>query len=211
MIAQLKKLRKWTRSRVGKARLKRLGRVSPCRIIIGTSGVRQNSWIPTDMEYLNLLNPTDWSAFFEPGSIDAILAEHVWEHLTEADALKAAENCFHYLKPGGYLRLAVPDGFHPDPVYIEATRPGGSGLGSDDHKVHYNYQSLSELLKKAGFTIEFLEYFDESGEFHFQDWDRNAGMVWRSKRFDERNQKGKLNYTSVILDARKGLPSNQDM
>lgn len=34
------------------------------------------------------------------------------------------------LKPGGYVRVAVPDGFHPDPAYIEMGRPGGYGTGS---------------------------------------------------------------------------------
>ena len=52
--------------------------------------------------------------YFNEGSIDAILAEHVWEHLAEEEGLAAAKCCYRYLRPGGYLRVAVPDGFHPD-------------------------------------------------------------------------------------------------
>jgi len=47
--------------------------------------------------------------------LDAILAEHVWEHLTKEEALIAALTCYRYIKNGGYLRVAVPDGPHPNP------------------------------------------------------------------------------------------------
>ena len=57
-------------------------------------------------------------------------------------------NCYEFLRPGGRLRIAVPDGFHPEPGYIEYVRPGGTGIGADDHKVLYNYQSLRKLLEK---------------------------------------------------------------
>ena len=207
MIAQLKKIRAWGRAKIGKARLKRLAGTQPCRIIIGTSGVDQRSWIPTDVEYLNMLKPEDWAAFFVPESIDAILAEHVWEHLTASDAVTAASNCFRYLKPGGYIRVAVPDGFHPDPSYIGWVKPGGSGLGSDDHKVLYDYHSFAQVFEKAGFETQLLEYFDESGKFHANEWDVQKGMVWRSQKFDERNLNGKLVYTSIIMDAWKDKSS----
>lgn len=43
------------------------------------------------------------------GLADAFLAEHVWEHLSLDDAHRATRNCQRYLRPGGRLRLAVPD------------------------------------------------------------------------------------------------------
>lgn len=45
----------------------------------------------------------------DDGLADAFVAEHVWEHLSLADAHRAAQNCHRYLRPGGRLRLAVPD------------------------------------------------------------------------------------------------------
>jgi predicted SAM-dependent methyltransferase len=51
-----------------------------------------------------------------------MLAEHVWEHLTEEEGLAAARACFKYLSPGGFLRVVVPDGLHPDPAYVEWSR-----------------------------------------------------------------------------------------
>ena len=150
-----------------------------------------------------MLHENDWRYFFDKNKIDAILAEHVWEHLNEKDGLLAAQNCFKFLRPGGYLRIAVPDGLNPNPEYINYVKPGGTGDGADDHKVLYNYQILSSMLEKAGFKVNLLEYFDEYGRFHAENWKPEDGMIRRSKRFDKRNTDGVLNYTSLIIDAVK--------
>ena len=132
-----------------------------------------------------------------------MLAEHVWEHLTIDQGLEAAQRCFEYLKPGGYLRVAVPDGFHPDELYRHRVRPGGSGAGADDHRVLYNHITLADIFEKAGFRVDLLEYFDSEGKFHFVDWNPEDGKINRSWRFDRRNEDGATNYTSIILDAYK--------
>ncbi len=144
--------------------------------------------------------------------MDAILAEHVWEHLDPGQGLAAARNCFVYLKPGGRVRAAVPDGLHPDPAYRAHVRPRAPGeeSGDPDHRVLYDHRSFAALFEGAGFEVELLEYHDESGRFHEVEWSLEAGMIHRSRRFDQRNAGGKLAYTSVILDARKprGGPSS---
>lgn len=173
------------------------------RIVVGSSGITPQDWIQTDIEYLNLLRPADWERFFCRNTLEAILGEHVWEHLSIEDGARAVAACYAYLRPGGYLRLAVPDGFNPDPAYREWVRPGGTGPGADDHKVLYTHESLARLLAEAGFQAELLEYFDATGKFHFTDWNPADGMIHRSRRFDERNRDGRLGYTSLIIDAHK--------
>ena len=137
------------------------------KIIIGASRRPIPGWIPSEAEFLNLLDSGTWEKFFKPCSINALLAEHVWEHLTEQEGLIAASNCFKYLKQGGYLRLAIPDGLHPSVEYIESVKVGGSGSGADDHKVVYTYKTIQALLEQAGFKVKLYEYFDESGKFHY--------------------------------------------
>lgn len=189
---------------VGRYRLrKRLAGTVSKKVVLGASGIYDVGWIPTEIEVLNVLNPDDWGDFFQPDSIDALLAEHVWEHFTLEEGLLAAKLCFAYLKPGGYLRVAVPDGLHPRPGYIEWVRVGGIGPGSASHKVLYTYRILSEVFERAGFQVRLYEYFDEAGTFHYQEWSPLDGTVHRSIRFDERNKDGKPNYTSIILDAIK--------
>ncbi len=177
--------------------------LSPRRIVIGASSAFDPGWIPTEIEALNILKEKDWERFFQPNSIDAMLAEHVWEHLTETEALQGAVLCRAYLKPGGYLRIAVPDGNHPDPEYIRWVRPGGSGAGASDHKILYTYRTLKQLFERAGFAVRFYEYFDEAGRFQFTEWSPEEGLIHRSKRFDKRNRDGRLRYTSIVLDAVK--------
>lgn len=192
------------RAFVGSRRLKRAVRSGgPLRIVVGSGGICQAGWIMTDRELLDLLRPRDWQAFFKTNSISAILAEHVWEHLTLAEGFAAAATCHDYLTPGGRLRIAVPDGFHPDPDYIELVRVGGSGAGAIDHKVLYNRDTLASLLVRAGFEVKLLEYFDAVGNFHATDWSPDDGLVRRSRRFDPRNHDGRLRYTSLIVEARK--------
>jgi predicted SAM-dependent methyltransferase len=195
--------RRWGSFR-GVRRLKRLAQKStPVRIVLGASGIFDVRWIPTDIGTLDILNERHWTRSFAENSIDAILAEHVWEHLSLEQGRHAARNCFRFLKPGGYLRVAVPDGFHPDPSYIEWVRVGGNGPGADDHKVLYTVDTFRDVFSSAGFEVEPLEYFDSAGVFHGTDWDPAGGTIHRSRRFDERNQDGRLAYTSIILDARK--------
>ena len=204
----LKRIRSAFRAAIGSYRLRHRLRAAPSiRIVIGSSGICDPGWIPTEIEFLNLLRVDDWQRHFQPGAIQAMLAEHVWEHLSPEDGLRAARTCLVYLAPGGYLRLAVPDGFHPDAAYRDAVKVGGTGSGADDHKVLYNWETLSALLSQAGFAVEPLEYFDTGGRFHFQNWDPASGMIRRSRRFDPRNQDGQLRYTSLIVDARKPPPA----
>ncbi len=176
---------------------------SDTKIIIGAGGTRLNHWIPTDYPIVDVTNAKSLALFFKPESIRALLAEHVWEHLSKENGMIAAQNCYKLLKPGGYFRVAVPDGYHPDPEYIDAVKPGGTGCGSDDHKILFNYKTLSDQLVTAGFELRLLEWFDENGEFHFENWSEDDGLIQRSTRFDERNKTNPTAYTSLIIDAIK--------
>lgn len=184
-------------------RVRRLGLRRPCRMVVGASGHFPPGWLCTEMETLNLLRPDDWAGIFDENSIDAILAEHVWEHLSETEGVVAARTCHRFLRPGGYVRAAVPDGWHPNANYIDSVRPGGSGAGADDHKVLYTCEAFERVFKEAGFTTKMLEYHDADGRFQFIDWDPRDGFIRRSRRFDPRNQGGSTKYTSIILDAVK--------
>ena len=173
-------------------------RAVPRRVVIGASGVFEAGWVPTDERQINLLRPETWRSYFEPDSIDALLAEHVWEHLTVDEGKAAAALCHRYLRPGGYLRVAVPDGLHPDRDYREYIKPGGVGGGSvGGHQVAYTYRQLKDVFESVGFRVRLLEYHDETGVLHATDWSPRQGMIHRSRQFDSRGA------ISIILDAEK--------
>jgi predicted SAM-dependent methyltransferase len=172
----------------------------PIRLSVGAGGIVHSGWISVDQCDLDVTCRDSWERFLGTARANAILAEHVWEHLSPADALAGARNCLRFLEPGGHFRIAVPDGFHPDPAYRRAVEPGGTGEGADDHRVLYDCETLTALLQEAGFHVRLLEYFDRDGRFHFNEWDPAEGMVRRSSRFDRRNDSRPLTYTSLIAD-----------
>ena len=173
------------------------------KIIIGSSKISYPGWVSTEKGFLDVTDRGDFECYWKPGSRAAFLAEHVLEHLNADGAKTACANCFKFLKHGGRMRIAVPDGFHPEPAYIELVKPGGTGVGAYDHRILYDYKSLRNILEEIGFSVELLEYWDESGCFHFREWDSKDGHISRSKRYDERNKEGELKYTSLIIDAIK--------
>lgn len=178
-------------------------RTPSLKVVLGAGPTSYPGWINTDIDTLDITNSASWKALFGRRRAAKLLAEHVWEHLTDTSTAQANSNCLTFLQTGGRLRLAVPDGFHPDPAYREHVRPGGTGPGADDHKILYNYKTMVGRLEQAGFQVILLEYWDEQGQFHFSDWSADDGYIDRSKRYDPRNQDGSLSYTSLIVDAVK--------
>jgi SAM-dependent methyltransferase len=60
---------------------------------------------PAHVRYLELTKPLPFADNFA----DAIYASHVWEHLYYGDALALTRECRRVLKPGGRLRVLVPN------------------------------------------------------------------------------------------------------
>ncbi|WP_245977382.1 class I SAM-dependent methyltransferase [Albibacterium indicum] len=172
------------------------------QIIIGSAKTKYENWLATNIESLDILKVSSFESLLGEKRVDRFLAEHVFEHIHYDDAIVGLKNCNRFMKPGGAIRIAVPDGFHPNPDYINMVKPGGYGWGSDDHKLLYTYESLSRVLEEAGFTVRLLEYYDEAGEFHYNDWKSEDGHVMRSMRYDKRFHEP-LGYSSLIVDGIK--------
>ncbi|MFS0779387.1 SAM-dependent methyltransferase [Neobacillus sp. 3P2-tot-E-2] len=177
------------------------------KVVIGAGEYNNNpGWIHTQEDELNLIDIHTWKGRFDEHSITAILAEHVWEHLTYEEGVNAAKLCFEFLKPSGYIRCAVPDGFFPNEEYQNIVKVGGPGPKDHpvaSHKIVHNYKTLSKMFESAGYKVNLLEYCDEYGNFHFNEWDGKDGVIFRSKRFDSRNQGDQLLFPSLIIDAIK--------
>lgn len=173
------------------------------KLVIGAGDlVYDSSWICTNQEEFDVERESDWKFYFDEVRATHLLAEHVWEHLRQPDLVNGL--AFNYLKVGGRLRIAVPDGFHPSKDYINHVKPGGIGAGADDHKYLWNYKTLRDSLEKAGFCVILVEYWDELGNFNTPvTWSFKDGYIKRSFREDDRNKDGQPHYTSLIVDAFK--------
>ena len=74
------------------------------KVVIGAGEFINNpGWLHTQEDELNLLKKEQWQNMFSPDSVTAILAEHVWEHLTYEEGIEAAKICYEFLKPNGYI------------------------------------------------------------------------------------------------------------
>jgi len=176
------------------------------KIIIGAGETTQEGWTSTNENQLNILSNDDWSKYYLLESIDAMLAEHVWEHMTLEEGITAAKNCYQYLKPDGYLRVAVPDINFDNEGYQTMVQIGGPGPidhPAYTHKIVYDYKTLKHVFESAGFEVDLLEYCDEKHKFHYKYWNATDGIIGRSFRYDTRNSTESLGMVSIIIDAKK--------
>jgi predicted SAM-dependent methyltransferase len=115
----------------------------------------------------------------ESGTVDAIYSSHMIEHLVRDDAWAFLLECHRALKPGGRLRLVVPDlhalvqqyhlrgsaDYFVAQMQFETHLPRGLMrklkwllFGGRGHHWMYDARSLGELMEEAGFTaVEMME------------------------------------------------------
>lgn len=170
------------------------------KVVIGSAKINFPGWILTDLPIFDALDEQIWQMVFTPSSVARVLAEHVIEHWQEDEFRTFLTIARPFIAENGFIRLAIPDGFHPDPEYIDYVKPGGSGEGSDDHKVLYDHVKMKQIFEAVGYQYRLVEYFDATGEFHAIPWDPEDGMIRRSSQHDARNQDRPLAYTSLIID-----------
>jgi SAM-dependent methyltransferase len=104
---------------------------------------------------------------FEDSSIDYAYTSHFLEHLSRGDAERLIKEVFRTLKPGGVIRIVVPDlalgarqyldAIQTDPRnasaapeflnWLQLSRPGVR----DPHLWMYDAASLAAMLSEAGF------------------------------------------------------------
>jgi len=178
------------------------------KIIIGAGKTTLDGWIATQQNDLDLLSREDFLKQFTPNSIEAMLAEHVWEHMTPEEGILAAKHCYEFLQNGGYIRCAVPDiNFRNEQyqIMVQVGGPGPVDHPAYTHNFVYDYISLVSVFENAGFEVEILEYCDKNGVFHYKYWNEADGRIGRSFRFDTRNNMQQLGMVSIIWDAKKPL------
>jgi len=127
---------------------------------------------PSHIRYLDIRKRLP----FDDQSVDAIYASHVWEHLTLSTAIQATQECYRVLKPGGTIRLVVPNLRDCVEEYINSNEPDSAMtlnrrlnyrrldecrsliysfyLGFTDfhhHRFMYDPPQLISLLQASGF------------------------------------------------------------
>ena len=92
---------------------------------------------------------------YADSSIDEIRASHVLEHFTFSDGVLVLAEWFRVLKPGGRIRVAVPDldkALLLDEPHRSFVIMGGQTDENDIHKASYTTMRLAQVLSDAGFV-----------------------------------------------------------
>jgi hypothetical protein len=152
------------------------------RVYIGASGIEYPGWISLNFPEFDITNPAHYAARFCPGRVRAFLSEHTFEHI-DPEKLKTASNLFiKYLRPGGYVRTAMPpyrDGHAASPLDTEY-----------GHVAFLSPSALETLFTAAGFSrVVRLEWADETNPsiVYSRLFDQCNGRVRRAFRYDPRN------------------------
>ena len=156
----------------------------PIRLIVGAGGTTQDGWVSLQQNDLDIRDARSWESKVMPGSVDAVLSEHVFEHLD--------------------LNEATATAWNPSPNYLNWVAPNSSGErflkmfrqpDEPDHKWLWNYQTLVAFLMSRGFRVVLLEYFDGKGRFHKESWNPENGNIRRCAG------SGWSNFLSVVVNA----------
>lgn len=85
---------------------------------------------------------------FEDGCFDAVVINHVLEHVH--DPVRLLEECHRILRPGGALRVFVPNA---GGLGHRQFRRNWGGLDPPRHLYHFTVSALGELGERAGFRV----------------------------------------------------------
>jgi SAM-dependent methyltransferase len=142
------------------------------KLNLGAGTHRPPGFFTVDLHHADLVRSvTEIPWPFESDSVSEILASHLLEHLDRHTALAFLVECWRVLRPGGVLRLAVPDydifadclvsgdwapiqGYRwRDANYFFGGDPAIELLPAQMHKYAYTFENLAWKLRDVGFFM----------------------------------------------------------
>lgn len=136
----------------------------------GPRGLNQDNWVNVDgYEDTNIVYCMDFNKEFPfpDGCFEGIFCEHVLEHFDIEDGQKLLRECFRVLRPGGCLRIIVPDGkkimneYFNNPAKLLERRKVETACAMEavnsyfrqryEHKIAYDEELLEYQFVRAGF------------------------------------------------------------
>lgn len=121
------------------------------KLNIGAGGVPLAGYIPVDRK----IGSEAYPLAYPDNSADEIRASHVLEHFAWSEVPKVLADWYRVLKPGGVLKVAVPNmrwiAEHIDDPLALAYTMGGQTDSDDFHKSAFTAERLTRTMKAAGF------------------------------------------------------------
>lgn len=159
-------------------------------------------WVHVDIasfDHIDVKTSVDDLSMFASETIEIIYSSHTFEYFDRVEAVKVLQEWNRVLKPGGTIRLAVPDFEQLIKVYhktgdlnkIIGPLYGRMQIGTDAepnwifHKTVYDYETISSLLVENGFT-EVSHYdwrstdhahIDDHSQAYFPHMEKDTGVL----------------------------------
>lgn len=126
-----------------------------------------NRVVPSESEYLAILNnysfvhhDLKYGLPFPDCCADFVYASHVLEHFYPDAAQHLLQEAARILKPGGRVRICVPDLKHAINLYLQGKKVESLEYFFQDeatanfhrHKYMYDFEIMKSALEQAGFT-----------------------------------------------------------
>jgi predicted SAM-dependent methyltransferase len=151
-------------------------------IHLGCGSMDSPEFINVDGRYFPHIHHTanvEKLPFFPDNFADLVYSSHTLEHIKMDDLIPVLKEWKRILKPGGILRLSVPDFDCVLKIYninnntIDSIHPfvlGGQDYKENHHYSMFNKGYLESLLFKAGF-MEIRQWDPADAEhYNFNDW-----------------------------------------
>jgi predicted SAM-dependent methyltransferase len=140
----------------------------------------------------------------DDGAADFVYHSHVLEHLTRDDGERFLQECYRILKPGGILRIAVPDLEDAAREYLRNIARCESGESGAIHDLEWSHIELYDQIAREDRDGEFGKYLHRENvpnkEYVIQ---RMGGLAERAFRIIEGDRKAAVgkngqNYTTKL-------------
>ncbi len=126
---------------------------APLRLNLGAGRVKLDGFTAIDRKTGGEVYPLPYA----DGSVEEIVASHVLEHFSHREIRAVLTDWVRVLKPGGKIRLAVPDAEEVTrlyqagaPVNIQGYLMGGQTDADDFHRCLFDRESLVEEMMSVG-------------------------------------------------------------
>tara|TARA_R110000824_G_scaffold104214_1_gene247286 strand:+ start:1753 stop:2313 length:561 start_codon:yes stop_codon:yes gene_type:complete len=158
--------------------------ISPVKLHLGCGPKYIPGFIHVDAnpyEHVDHLGGVDNLEHIANDSVDLIYACHVLEHFGRNEFQQVLEEWHRILKPGGVLRLSVPDFAKTVKIYAEksllvdgimtvmGSLVGGQRDAFDYHKIVFDEALLDQSLRDAGFQTTSLWDWRQTEHAHIDD------------------------------------------
>lgn len=171
-------------------KIRRLSRQDNISINVGSGGTGRSDWVNIDVRRHHRDQSVAYDIRkglpFRSDSVDRIFAEHVVEHLEfNQEATHFLRDCHRVLKPGGFLRVIVPDGERWLHAYVTKDATLWRNLGmpqlpedmptpmaminhvfhqNGEHFFAYDFATMDHILRMAGFSYVDKSSFGQSAD-----------------------------------------------